>query len=177
MLCQSFHCGYTHGTVPKKYRLLFVPGFANDLAEQQKVLIGRGVIQVLSVDHKKASHGVCLMKILFVSDKSVNYSQENLEKIFKTAVLPSLSNIEEIAIVTASEPELFAIRWARKLRIPYLGFLYNIHAALDYADHVILIGENCEDVLPEIEKRGKTYLRCFMSEGLSSFEGLHLAKA
>lgn len=118
------------------------------------------------------------MKILFLSDKSVNYSQENLEKIFKSAILPSLSSIKEIAIVTASDPELFAIRWAKKLRIPYLGFLYNIHAALDYADHVIVIGEgSCEDVLPEIEKRGKTYLRCFMSEGLSSFEGLHLAKA
>ena len=129
------------------------------------------------MDHKKASHGVCLMKILFVSDQSVNYSQENLENIFKTAVLPSIRDIKEIAILTASEPELFAIRWARKLNIPYLGFLYNVHAALDYADHVIVIGESCEDVLPEIEKRGKTYLRCFMSEGLSLFEGLQLAKA
>lgn len=78
------------------------------------------------------------MKVLFVSDDMI-LSQNQLEGVFVKHVFPIIDMVEEIAILNPNPVELYAIKIARKLNIPYLGFLADTFAAMLYADEVFYV--------------------------------------
>lgn len=84
------------------------------------------------------------MKILFMGDDT-RFSEFEMERMFIDRVMPLFEQIEEVAILNATPIELYALKWAKKLRIPYLGFLYNIEAAANYADRVFYFGNRSSE--------------------------------
>ena len=78
------------------------------------------------------------MKLLLISDDIV-FSQTESENIFNTHIFPLLDNTKEIAILKPSSIEIYSIKMARKLNIPYIGFIDNAEAAAAYADIVFYV--------------------------------------
>jgi len=110
------------------------------------------------------------MKILFIGDDT-KVSDTVMEKIFRDVVHPVRSHIEEIAILNASSAELYAIKLAKKLHIPYLGFLYNADAAKDYADQIVFIGKGDENISPFFLLSIKPFIKCIVKGEDIRYEG------
>lgn len=94
------------------------------------------------------------MKILLIGDEGQTATTLQLEQAFRLAVFPILDYIKEMAIMRPNAVELFGIKMAKKLNIPYIGFLDDAEAAAMYADRIVYIrspGKDKPSVITEGE--------------------------
>jgi hypothetical protein len=78
------------------------------------------------------------VNLLLISDE-MNVSNAQLEMMFQDFIYPIIDEIKEIAIVNPNSVEIYVIKIAKKLNIPYLGFLEDSEASVMFADNVLYI--------------------------------------
>jgi hypothetical protein len=102
------------------------------------------------------------VNLLLISDE-MDVSDVQLEMMFRDFIYPIIDEIKEIAIVNPNRVELYAIKIAKKLNIPYLGFLADSEAAVLFADRVLYIRKD------EAEKSSTVQLCEFYGMPVSTF--------
>jgi hypothetical protein len=102
------------------------------------------------------------MNLLLISDE-MDVSDVQLEIMFRDFIYPIIDEIKEIAIVNPNRVELYAIKIAKKLNIPYLGFLADSEAAVIFADKVLYIRKE------DVEKSSTVQLCEFYGMPVSTF--------